>query len=359
MRTYKRISAALLCLLLLLAAVPASSADAPPSLFYNEEPWYKDALAPLVERDGVVYIPAEFCAMLDGIELTTPREGNLLLSNRNTGAYVSILFPECSAVLCGKIVDDIGVFRDGSMYYVEAQTVCGALGIEWESGEWDNGAAIGQIGDENRRQTLDELLSGYRSMSSIDLYENTDPVPETPSGPQKRIYVLCGAPYDGVTDEDGREYNVFRTLRDAGMACTVFLREDAADGDVLAAVSCGAYGLMPPDGADGDLAETLLARDGQIRNLTRRHARLTLSTGDASADADLRKAGFAPLAPDFTVDAASDLWNTADAIIAHLRYRSSCLVFLEDCWNGEAMVGALGEMLRQNPGWAVLNLSAN
>ena len=55
-----------------------------PSLFWNDEGWYKDGIAPLIVRDGRHYVPADLFAMLESISVTAPRQDNLLLSNTAT-----------------------------------------------------------------------------------------------------------------------------------------------------------------------------------------------------------------------------------------------------------------------------------
>ena len=55
---------AVLALLIVPASVFAAVGDVP-SLFHNDEEWYKDGLYPLAVRNGEYYIPAELFSMFE------------------------------------------------------------------------------------------------------------------------------------------------------------------------------------------------------------------------------------------------------------------------------------------------------
>ena len=126
--------------ILILALVPASVfADVSytdggkvPTLFYNDDAWYKDSSSPLVERGGEYFVPAEIFKMFDSISVTTPTSDNLLIHNTETGEYISMLFSSQSAAVNGEIIRGVGLFRDSGAYYVNAETVGNAVGIKRE-----------------------------------------------------------------------------------------------------------------------------------------------------------------------------------------------------------------------------------
>ncbi len=70
--------------------------------------------------------------MFDSVTVTVPREDNLLIQNTATGWYLSVLFRDQTAAENGRILENVGVFRDSGMYYVEAVLACRAVGLETE-----------------------------------------------------------------------------------------------------------------------------------------------------------------------------------------------------------------------------------
>ena len=111
--------AGLLTAILLMAGVPVPSAVRTqaaetdiPSLFCNNEAWYKDGVAPLVMRDGIAYVPAELFELFDSVSVSSPNDNNLLIHNLLDGRYISILFTERRAAVNGTIYENINTFRD-------------------------------------------------------------------------------------------------------------------------------------------------------------------------------------------------------------------------------------------------------
>ena len=314
-----------------------------PTLFHNDEAWYKDAVEPLILEDGVPYVPAEFFALFADVSYTVPAEGNLLFSGRN--GYVSVLTRDGSSAVNGEIGYTVGVFRDGSSYYVEAEPVCAAVGLTLRLETRERGDVIARITDGNQRQSMEQLLSAYEIPESEGVRTNLEDRPE----PAKRLFIFCTSP------EDQTEYNIESELERYGMRCTVFLWHDASLEQILAGQSYGAYGVATT--IEYDTAGALTEADERIRQLTRRRTRWTLTTEDPESDALLRNAGFYPLVPDFTVTNLTALDTMMTELEDRLDEQNEVSVFLTDSWKGTVAVSLLRALLDNHPDWAESNLA--
>lgn len=339
----------LFMLLILTPAQPVYADEADiPTLFAGDEAWYKDAISPLVIRDGVQFIPAELCSMFDNISVTTPREDNLLIHNTSTGAYISILFSRQSAAVNGNIVENVPVFRDSGMFYVDAALVSDAVGLTLETYESENGSITLRLSDENRIFTLDELISSYlpKTDSASDSVLSDLPDEEAfPSynGKLKRIYVLCRSPESSDTPFPAQV-----NCELYGINYTWFLDSRNSTEDFLGASADGAYGVaVSPDAVlteETSAADILDSLNESAAVYTRRRTRFTLSTGDPSEDARLREAGYIPIKPDFIVNGSSQPDALLADIINYIGTFGSCTLLLEDYWNSERMAILLSEL---------------
>lgn len=334
-----------LCLLMALLLtfallIPISAAEEEiPSLFAGDEAWYKDALSPLVIRDGVSYIPAELCAMFDYISVTIPRADNLLIHNTNTGEYISVLFSKQSAAVNGEIVNDIYVFRDSGMFYVDAELVSEAVGLTLEKYESPDGRISLRLSDDERIFTLDELIAAYLPEEEADdgdvITELDEEIPSY-DGKLKRIYVICEMPES--------EYVQFPAQLNCelyGIGYTMFLNSDSTADDILTAYADGEYGIVTDS---DDPATALDELNERISSYTRRNTHFTLSTGDEEKDSALRAAGYIPIEPDFSVNGASHPDTLLVDIINYIGKEGSCTLYLENCWNSEQMIILLSEI---------------
>ena len=79
------------------------SAASTPSLFHNDERWYRDTSAGLEIIGGLYYVPVDVFGMFRHLELTMDsRRGEFMVYNRNTGAYISVLYSEKIASINGE-----------------------------------------------------------------------------------------------------------------------------------------------------------------------------------------------------------------------------------------------------------------
>ena len=311
-----------------------------PSLFRNDLPWYKDTLEPLIMRNGVPYVPADFLGMFPGVSFTMPADNNLLLASADGTSYVSILLDDGTSVVNGEIGDTVGLFRDGTVLYVEAEPVCLALGL---GEELSDGPTL-RITDGNERLTMEQLIGSYLPREDAAVKTRFDEEPE----PARRLFIFCTSP------EDAGEYSIERELERYGMNCTVFLWHDASPEEILAGQSYGAYGVATTD--EEDTAGALAEADERIREMTRRRTRWTLTTEDPETDGKLRAAGFCPLTPDFTVTSLTALDTMMAELEGRLNERNEVYVFLTDCWKGTVAVSLLRALLDNHSDWADSNL---
>lgn len=71
----------LLALLATFGLITESSAVGwqDPTLYHNDDVWYKDNGAPLIKKNGQYYIPIDILTMFDTVTLETHPQDNLLL----------------------------------------------------------------------------------------------------------------------------------------------------------------------------------------------------------------------------------------------------------------------------------------
>jgi peptidoglycan/xylan/chitin deacetylase (PgdA/CDA1 family) len=146
------------------------SAATTPSLFHNDERWYRDTSAGLEIIGGLYYVPVDVFGMFRHIELTMDsRRGEFLVYNRNTGAYISVLYSEKIATINGEEEAYLNLYKlHGGYYYVPAEYFCTVLSLRYEVRR-GSGSAVDvsfRILDGNETKNFDELLDGYVSDSS-------------------------------------------------------------------------------------------------------------------------------------------------------------------------------------------------
>ena len=344
----------ILLALCLCASVPAGAGAALPSLFTGDEAWYRDPLEPLVVRDGKYYVPADLFGALDGVTFTLPAEGNLLFENTAEGTYVSILFSkDGSAAVNGEIVEGIGVYRDETTFYVEAEPVCAALGIRQELMTSDDGSVTMRLLTGDSRFTLEQLADVYEADAG---WQSGRPglLPVTPGqeDTRRRLYLLCTSP------EEDAYYVASAELARTGLDYTVFLWDDADPDTILEGAVRGEYGVATDD--SDHIADALAAANDRIAVYTRKKTLLTLSTGDEERDGALREAGFIPIMPDLTVTGNTDPDEAMNEIAVWMlkdeSERESAVIFFTDCWMSAQMIPRVADLLGAAEDWTSANL---
>jgi len=322
---------AAVCLLLpVLPGVSAASPDDIPTLFHNDEAWYKDEMAPALLKDGVFHVPGDFIALFDYITFSMERNGdNLLFVNTQNGDYLSILYSARAACFNGRILENVSIFRENGYYYIDAEFLCGCLGLSVEySGEALPSDRSVRIYDESRAMTFDELLALYEEeepeTEAVPEEPAVVPPAEKPAYSPTRIYLIC-------RDTASSEYVLARSAADQlGIGYCLFLTADTEDVTGLNMRQTVGLAVSTPEEAD--------RINSSLYRVYRRKTHLVLSTGDTEADSAFRKAGYCILTPDFTVEHTTDAEVMFGEIVRYAEQNKSAVVVLEDVWQSETLL---------------------
>ena len=334
----KRIVLLLLTALLLISPVAAAEI---PSLFHNDDAWYKDGISPMIEREGKRYIPADIFTMFDYMNVSTPTSDNLLLHNTESGRYVSLLFSQQRALINGEVHEGIGMFRDGGVYYVDADAVCEGLGFTTRLYICEDGSLSMQICDGNViSKTFAELVKSYLPDEEEEEYPEEDYEADVEEDREDNsaslICLLCAEPNPAA------EFTALESLTDERLRYTMFLDGVNDERNLIRYGVSGLFGLTVPETENAVLH--LDAVSEQSRKITRQYVRLIRSTDDDDTDEELRRAGYYPVKPDFKVNGASHPESLLQEILDLADERGYCTVWLEDCWNTELITGMIAEL---------------
>lgn len=351
--------AAVLTLAFIPSAHPTMAADAP-TLFHGDEPWYKDSVSPLVTRGGIRYVPSDIFNMLDRINVEIYNDNNLLIENISSGQYASILFLERSAVINDVLYDDINIFRDNGVYYVDAAFIADAVGVSIEEYSLPSGGTGLRLYDDSAKLAIEQLLAPYSESdqgngesddSDFNNYGFNDYYNDSTSGVAdkgvKKIYVLSKEP------AVGEYFKAKKSLDESGIEYTLFLDGSETIDHVIEVCAAGEYGI-DCGAADFDPMEVVDRVNGintGFYNLTGRLTHLTLATGDDAVDSALMSAGYRIIKPDFSVSVANDAYQVMEDINEYLsanndKENNYCTLMLTDCWQTTKMVELLGELDR-------------
>ena len=346
-------------ILTLLVSAYAAGEKELPTIIVNDEKWYKDTVSPLIVRDGKNYVPAEVFTMLDYISLTYPNDGNLFLMNTVTRNYISVLFMERAAAVNGEVIEDIDVFRDAGVFYLDADETARALGISYEYYDKGDGEVGVRFYDENMIFSLSELLRSYTE--SEQNTTNNSPAQNTTDNTTtvKKIYLFCSTP-----DDSDAYFPARGNLDYYGLDYTYFVSENASDERIIELAADGGYCLALPEynaeESNTDTADIIAAYldslNARLKKLTGRVTRYTLTTGDDELDTLLLERGYYAIKPDYTVNGASYPDGMVEEIRTLLEERDFVTVFLEDCWNSERMAVLLSEVQSGESGIQTANI---
>jgi len=332
------VAAAVLCAVFAVM-VFASSSQQVPSLFHNDEAWYKDEMAPALYRNGAYYVPIDFVAMFDYISFTTHRDGeNILLTNSETGDYLSVLCSHGSACANGTILENIGVFRENGYYYLEAEIIAAYLGVAVEYSHKDTPKECSvRVYDEHRLMQFDELLALYEdgipaeTEGPGDLFPvETEEEPTTVGERTVRIFLLC-------CESEGDEIiSSGQVAEQLGFTYSLFLTP-GAEGiwELDMNSSVGLYAVS------ADEAESM---NETLERLYCRKTHTVLATGNDTEDRKLMKAGYYLLKPDFTVGNTTDADVVLGKIEEYAQTHDYITVFLGNVWQSETLLMKLAEL---------------
>ncbi len=313
--------AVIVAAVLSLMLVPADAGKIP-TLYHNDEVWYRDALSPLVERDGIYYVPVGLFEMFDGVSVITHGEENILITNNETGRYISALVSDGTAALDGKIIETT-VFREGGTYYIGASLACEVLGLEYEVITTSDGTHALRVYSGETYYLLNDLAE----MSRIPDEENGESyVPVIQEDTRKTVYI-----FTACTEGNG---TVYSELCRIGLGFTVCLSDDAERDDVYRASSHGEYCVIP-----GETAPEVL--DKRFCEYSHYNLHALLSTGDEDEDEKNRRAGYAVITPDFTVNDTVYAYSVIDEITEFLDMNGKAYIYIVNSWNGAELVRLL------------------
>ncbi len=312
----------------------AAPSEKVPTLFHNDEAWYKDETAPALLKDGIFHVPSDLIAMFDYITVTTERNGeNLLFVNGQTGDYVSVLYSSRAACVNGTVLEDISIFRENGYYYLDADVICSRLGLSVEySREANITDRSVRIYDSEKMASFDDLLSVYAKEEAETEGETIPPEEETappaePNGERvAKIRLICAA------GEESEKVLAWSLAERLGFSCELFLTSELP-----------LYRLREVDGGgfaglSVSVAEEAEEINNRLSKVFFRKSHLVLSTGDETEDETLRRWGYLVLTPDFTVDETTDADVMLREITAHLGEHDTAVVFLGDVWQSETLL---------------------
>ncbi len=328
---------------MLTGASPTASAagetEELPSIFHNDEAWYKDGAAPLLCRKDVYYVPAELFDLFENIRVTSPTEENLLICNTSDDRYISILFEKSRAAVNGEIAENISVFRDGGVTYVDAVQVAGTVGIMTEMIPQENGRITMRLTDGSELLTTEELLASYFPEEPADEFAGLE---EEENRDLKRIFILCREPSPDTED------SALDMLHKYNMGYTLFLSAETSMESLLHALAGGEYGILTDGSGDGtETVEQLNTINERFGRITHYRTHFTMSTGNISADEKLIAAAYCPVAPDFIVDSSADADTMFADMLQYLEEEYYCFLLLEDCDQTEQMLKLLNQIDRE------------
>ncbi len=236
-----------------------------PTLFHNDEKWYKDSTAHLEMIDGIPYIPVDIYGMFPHIELSMDsRKGEFMLYNRTTGRYISVLYEERIATVDGTEEIYLNLYRlYGGYYYVPAEYFCAVLDLSCTLRDSDAlGGKTMRIWDGTQTKTMEELLALYTgggSESSSPTVSDTTAPPDT-SGVDKTERTVY------FTFNTVRKDNLsllLETMRDVGVQATFFFEKEemTADPSLVTALLTDGHSIGLTTSAMTDTADFIAQMD--------------------------------------------------------------------------------------------------
>ena len=344
------LAAVLLCCVLFCGAEAMAAEYDMPTLFHNDEAWYKDRMAPLLVKDGRYHIPADLLGMFSGLTVSSHRnDDNLLIARvpdpsrgtedtRTGGTYVSILFTDKTAVINGELHENVGVFRENGYTYVDGEWIAEIFSLTCTYAQTENGNTVLRLSDAEAVRTMEELMALYREETpqTVPLPER-DPEPDmTGSDSIRRVYIVTGDNYENPEFTPAEA-----VVKNSGLVCTMFLHGRSEPEKFWEYAFPGDAGICA-----GSVEEADAVNDTLESLFCRRLEYVLPARGDTDRAA-LRQAGYIVVEPDFVVDYSTD----PDAVYAELT------AFLEE--NDSVIVKVSGDGCSQRMIALLCNLTAD
>ena len=303
-----------------------------PTLFHNDEAWYKDSMAPLLMKDGRYHIPADLLGMFGDLTVSSHQEGGNLLIVQADGTYVSILFADKTAVIDGQLQENVGIFRENGYTYVDGEWIAEIFSLTCTYAQTENGSTVLRLSDAEAAKTMEELMTLYREESpQTALLPEEKPETELPAGDGiRRIYIVTGDNY-----ENPEFVPAEAVVENSGLVCTMFLHGRSDPEKFWEYAFPGNAGICAGSAEEAD------AVNDTLESLFCRRLEYVLPAyGDTDREA-LRQAGYIVVEPDFVVDYSTDPDVIYEELTAFLKENDSAVVKVSGDGCSQRMIALL------------------
>ncbi|MBQ8641030.1 MAG: hypothetical protein IJ480_02335 [Clostridia bacterium] len=315
-----------------------------PTLFHNDEAWYKDSVAPLLAKGGRYHIPVDLLAMFGDITVSFHQnDGNLLVTHTD-GTYVSILYDDKTAVIGGEIHDNVGIFRENGYTYVDGEWIADIFSLTYVYTQDENGRTILRLTDSEASRSMTELLQMYREEDSPEGVPETEEntiVPEVPAEWDgiRRIYIVTGDNYENP------EFAPAETIiANSGLVCTMFLHEQSDPEKFWTYAGMGGAGICAGSVEEADAVNEM------AESMFFRRLEYVLPADNETDREALRQAGYVVIEPDFIVDYSTDPDLVYEELMTYIQEHETAVVKVSGDGCSQRMVALLCN-LTADPDW--------
>lgn len=151
--------------------------DSAPTLYVNDEVWYKTGIYPLRVYNSIC-VPISIFEQLRGVTVTF-YENNTAMIYRNENCFISFDFNRSTAMSQNNERFYLKTYLEGNERYVPLLTICTQLGLEQETyhSEIDRSISV-RICDGSQTKTFRELLERHNP-GAISVATTAPPTTET------------------------------------------------------------------------------------------------------------------------------------------------------------------------------------
>lgn len=136
-----------------------------PTIFINNEAWYKTSLLPLIIKEGEALVPISVFSEFDNITVSYNRNYECYLIEAEGGNFISISVPTGRYLDSNENRGSITVITEENDIYISAVTASDILGIKTEMAVFYNNDVI-RFYDKEDRQPLEILIDYYITSAS-------------------------------------------------------------------------------------------------------------------------------------------------------------------------------------------------
>lgn len=324
----------LVLLLFLLGTGAAGTEYSVPSLFHNDEAWYKDSIAPLLIKDGRYHIPADLLSMFEDLEVSYSQGGDNVLVTGAAGNYVSILFTDKTAVVNGELYENIGVFRENGYTYVDSEWIAELFSLTCTYIQTEEGKTVLRLTDATVTRSWQELEAMYREEAHGETERDEPMEPTKPDTDVRRIYIVTGDNYENPGFPAAEE-----VVANSGLTCTLFLHPDSLEEKYWTWGLTGLGGICADSVAEAD------AVNDTLEEMCYRRLEYVLPVNADTDREALRQAGYIVIEPDFVVDYRTDPDAVYAELIAYLADHDKVIVQVSGDGCSQRMIALLCDLI--------------